>query len=304
MSPVLDAFEYPDPTIFAVPFFVITLVGEAWLLQRWRKRTGESAKDVFGYERRDTFASLALGIGSLIFVTFINLAIFKIAKFLFAHRLRDLGAGALGYAVALIGWDFGYYWHHRAEHRIRILWACHVSHHSSRYFNLSTALRQPWTPIAGVLFYPWLALLGVRPELIMISGGLNLIYQYWVHTEVIGRLPAPFEWVFNTPSHHRVHHGKNPEYIDKNYAGILIIWDRLFGSFEPERARVIYGLTHDIDSFNPLYVVFHEYVAVLRDAWRAPRLREKLGYLFHGPGWTPAAQAALLLVIMLCAAML
>jgi sterol desaturase/sphingolipid hydroxylase (fatty acid hydroxylase superfamily) len=287
---VLPAIEYPDPTIFAIPFFAITLIGEAWLLARWRRgKDAASMKNVRGYDRRDTLASLALGLGSLVFVTFINLAIFKLSRFLFTHRLADLGAGALGYGVALIGWDLLYYWHHRAEHRIRILWACHVSHHSSQYFNLSTALRQPWTPLAGVLFYPWLALIGVRPELIMISGGLNLIYQYWVHTEVVGRMPAPIETIFNTPSHHRVHHGKNPEYIDKNYAGILILWDRLFGTFEPERAPVVYGLTHDIHRYNPLYVVCHEYAAVLCDAWRAPRLRDKLGYLFKGPGWLPAA---------------
>ena len=150
--------------------------------------------------------------------------------------MTDLGGGALGWTVAMVGWDFSYYWHHRIEHESRLLWACHVNHHSSRYYNLSTALRQPWTPVAAVLFYPWWALVGVEPRMIMIAAGLNLISHYWIHTETIDRMPRWFEAVFNTPSHHRVHHGSNAEYLDRNYGGILIVWDRCFRSFEPERA--------------------------------------------------------------------
>lgn len=283
---MLLELEYPEPTVFAIPFFFVTLLGEAWLLSRNRpKAEGQAAPDLRGYERRDTFGSISLGLGSLLFVTLINLAIYQLAGLLFAHRICDLGHGALGYLVALVGWDLLYYWHHRAEHRVRVLWACHVSHHSSRYFNLSTALRQPWTPVAGLLFYPWLALLGIQPAMIMISAGINLIYQYWVHTEIIGRLPRVVEAVFNTPSHHRVHHGMNPQYLDKNYGGILIVWDRLFGTFEPEGERVTYGLTKNISRYSPIYIAFHEYVAVLGDVWRARRLRDKLAYLLRAPGW-------------------
>lgn len=282
------ALDYPDPTLYAIPFFVVTLLGEAWLLASWRseKNPDLAEKVVRGYERKDTFGSLTLGLGSLVFVTLINLCIYNLATLLFSHRLFDLGSGVLGFSVALIGWDFLYYFHHRAEHRIRLLWACHENHHSSQYFNLSTALRQPWTPLAGLLFYPWLALFGVRPALIMISGGINLIYQYWVHTEVIDRLPRPFEFIFNTPSHHRVHHGKNPEYLDKNYAGILILWDRLFRSFEPERERVLYGLTKNITSHNPFFIAFHEYGAMFRDVKSAETLHAKLAHIFAGPGWS------------------
>lgn len=288
MQPVLLDLEYPEPTVFAIPFYLVTLIGEAWLLARYRKKAGgQASPDFRGYARGDTFGSLSLGLGSLVFVTLINLAIYKLAGLLFRYRLCDLGSGALGYLVALIGWDLLYYFHHRAEHRVRLLWACHVSHHSSRYFNLSTALRQPWTPVAGLLFYPWLSLLGVQPAMIMISAGINLIYQYWVHTEVIGRLPMVVEAVLNTPSHHRVHHGMNPQYLDKNYGGILIVWDRLFGTFEPEADRVAYGLTKNISSHNPFYIAFHEYAALLRELWRARGLRDKLAYLFRPPGWSP-----------------
>lgn len=288
MQPVLLDLEYPEPTVFAIPFYLVTIIGEAWLLARYRRKaSGQATPDFLGYARRDTFGSLSLGLGSLVFVTLINLAIYKLAGLLFTYRFCDLGSGALGYLVALIGWDLLYYFHHRAEHRVRLLWACHVSHHSSRYFNLSTALRQPWTPVAGLLFYPWLSLLGVQPAMIMISAGINLIYQYWVHTEVIGRLPMVFEAVLNTPSHHRVHHGMNPQYLDKNYGGILIVWDRLFGTFEPEADRVAYGLTKNISSHNPFYIAFHEYAALLRELWRARGLRDKLAYLFRPPGWSP-----------------
>jgi sterol desaturase/sphingolipid hydroxylase (fatty acid hydroxylase superfamily) len=273
--------DYPDPTIYAIPFFLATLALEPTLLAR-RRRRGE---DVIGFERRDTIASLALGIGSLFFVSLINLGVFAVATVLWRHRLCNLGAGALAWAAALVGWDFAYYWHHRLEHENRVLWACHVSHHSSRHYNLSTALRQPWTPVTGIVFYPWLALVGVAPWMIMASGGINLIYQYWIHTEAIDRLPRWFEAVFNTPSHHRVHHGSNQEYLDRNYAGILIVWDRLFGTFEPERARVVYGLRKNIDGFSLATIVFHEYVAIARDVRRAPRWSDRLAIVVHGPAW-------------------
>jgi len=277
--------DYPEPTLYAAPFFIATVVIEALVLRSWRRR----GRDVVGYAANDTWASLAMGIGSLVTVTAINAGVFALATWLWAHRFVDLGHGVLGWTVAMVGWDFAYYWQHRVEHENRLLWASHVNHHSSRHYNLSTALRQPWTPFSSLLFYPPLALLGVAPWMVMFAGGLNLIYQYWVHTEVIDKLPRWLEAVFNTPSHHRVHHGANPEYLDKNYGGILIVWDRLFRSFEPERARVVYGLTKNITSYNPFVIAFHEYVAIGRDVLAARRWRDRIGILWHGPGWRPPA---------------
>src|SRR5258708_7683145 len=150
--------DYTDPTVLAVPFFVVTLLLEAGLLDRWR-RAGRT--ELRGYQWRDTWASLTLGLGSLGFVTLINFGVFALARWLWRWHLCDLGSGALGWSVAMIAWDFSFYWNHRAEHRNRLLWACHVNHHSSRYYNLSTALRQPWTPWSSLLFYPGWALLGV-----------------------------------------------------------------------------------------------------------------------------------------------
>ncbi|MFO0665483.1 MAG: sterol desaturase family protein [Polyangiaceae bacterium] len=270
---------YPDPTLYAVPLFLALLLGERALLSRWKKR----GRDVIGYEKRDTWASLGLGIGSVFVVTVINLGVFWLATWLYGHRLIDLGDGGLAWTVALLGWDFSFYWHHRLEHEHRILWACHVSHHSSEHYNLSTALRQPWTPFTMLLLFPPWALLGVQPWMIMVSGGLNLIYQFWIHTEAVRTLPSLIEAVFNTPSHHRVHHGANPEYLDKNYGGILIVWDRLFGTFAKEEARVRFGLTKNIARFDVLYIAFHGYGEVLRAAAREPTLRGKWRVLWQNP---------------------
>ncbi len=284
--------EYPEPTLYAIPFFLALLAVEPRALAGVARR----GREVRGYERRDAIASIGMGIGSIFFTTFINLAVYSIATWLWPHRVVDLGHGVAGWTVAMIGWDFSYYWHHRFEHENRVLWACHVNHHSSRYYNLSTALRQPWTPIAAVLFYPWWALLGVEPRMIMISAGLNLIYQYWIHTEAVDRMPRWFEAAFNTPSHHRVHHGSNAEYLDRNYAGILIVWDRLFRTFEPERAPVVYGLSKNIESFSVWTIAFHEYGSLWRDLLRARGLRDRLGILRHGPAWRAPSKESSALV--------
>ncbi|APR75325.1 Sterol desaturase [Minicystis rosea] len=277
----------PDPTLYAIPAFIAALLVEPWVLGRMRAR----GSDVLGYtDRKDTAASLAMGMGSVLFVTAINATYYLLAKLAWEHRLLDLGAGALGWTAAIVGWDFMYYVHHRLEHEVRLFWACHVNHHSSRFFNFSTALRQPWTPVLGIVLYPPLALVGVRPWMILVSNGLNLIYQFWVHTEAVGKLPRPIELIFNTPSHHRVHHGKNTEYLDKNYGGIFIVWDRLLGTFEEEKARVVYGLTKDIETYNPLRIAFHEYAALGRDVARAKSFGEAMGRIFRGPGWHPASE--------------
>ena len=153
----------------------------------------------------------------------------------------------------MVVWDFLYYWEHRWMHEVRLLWAHHVTHHSSERYNLSTALRQPWSSPHGRLGVPADAAARLpRVTRITRAGQLNLLYQYWIHTETIDRLPAALEAVFNTPSHHRVHHGANQQYLDRNYAGILIIWDRLFGTFEPEVRRIKYGLTKNIRDLQPV----------------------------------------------------
>jgi sterol desaturase/sphingolipid hydroxylase (fatty acid hydroxylase superfamily) len=188
--------------------------------------------------------------------------------------------------LLLFAEDFCYYWFHRLHHEVRALWAAHVNHHSSTHYNLTTALRQSWTtPFTGFIFWVPLPLLGFPIEMILIQKSISLLYQYWLHTELIGKLDG-FGVLFNTPSHHRVHHGRNPIYLDRNHAGIFIIWDKVFGTFEPEAEAVDYGLTKNIHTYNPVRIAFHEWSAMLRDAWNAETLRGRLGYLLMPPGWT------------------
>lgn len=213
------------------------------------------------------------------------------ARKLFDKRvLPDLGGGPLALAAAVLGWDFIYYWNHRLQHESRALWAIHVVHHSSQKYNLSTALRQPWADSLG-MFVPYgaLSLLGIRPNLVETARQINLLYQYWIHTDTIGRL-GRFEAVLNTPSHHRAHHGSNQRYLDRNHGSILIVWDRLFGTFEPESDDdpVVYGLTKNIDTYNPLRIAGHEYAEIARDVVTATTWRDRLSFVLRGPGWAYA----------------
>ena len=205
---------------------------------------------------------------------------------MWARRLLpDLGTGVLGWTVAMVGWDAVYYWNHRIWHESRFMWANHVMHHSSERYNLSTALRQAVTdPFLFLVPHSSVSLLGVRPEMVATSRSLNLIYQYWVHTDIVDRL-GPFEEFANTPSHHRAHHGVNPQYIDRNHGGILIIWDRLFGTFQREDEPVVYGLTKNINTFNPLRVATHEYADMFRDVARSTTWRDRWSFVLRGPGW-------------------
>ncbi len=272
-----------DPQLIAIPGYFAAIAWE----RRTVARQAQQGLNRAGYERRDSWASLKMGAVSVLTVGLLNLVIFEFAQLLWNLRLWDLGTGFAAWAVALIGWDFAYYWEHRISHERRIFWAAHVNHHSSQRYNFTTALRQPWLPLSALLCLPPVVLLGVRPHLLMVSGGINLIYQFLLHTEAIDRFPRWFEAVFNTPSHHRVHHGSNSEYLDRNYGGILIVWDKMFGTFEPEREPVVYGLTKNINTFVLWDIAWHEYRAVLRDAWRARGWRTKLSHLFKGPGWAP-----------------
>ncbi|MCU1369106.1 MAG: sterol desaturase family protein [Ilumatobacteraceae bacterium] len=207
------------------------------------------------------------------------------AQKVFASHDRDLGDGVLANLGAIVGWDFIYYWNHRFMHETRWLWAIHVVHHSSEHYNLSTALRQPVLDVFG-MFLPYgaLSLAGFRPDTIETARGVNLLYQYWIHTETIGKL-GPVEEVFNTASHHRVHHGSNRQYLDRNHGSILIIWDRLFGTFEREDEPVRYGLTKNIATYNPLKIATHEHADILRDIAASTTWRDRLEFTFRGPGW-------------------
>lgn len=271
----------------AVPFFLIALLVEMLALREHLARRGRA-----GYARPDTWASLAMGVGSLVIGAASAPLLAVASRAVWDLRLTDVGHGVAGWALAIVGVDLLYYVEHRLDHRVRVMWAGHVVHHSSRHYNLSTALRQEWTgPLKTPILFPVL-LLGVTPTMMGIAFSINLIYQFWIHTEAVGRLPRVFEMVFNTPSHHRVHHGTNRGYLDRNYGGILIVWDRLLGTFAGETEAVVYGLTKNIGTHHPLRIFSHEWIAIGRDLRQARSWRERAGYLFAGPGWAPARTAA------------
>jgi sterol desaturase/sphingolipid hydroxylase (fatty acid hydroxylase superfamily) len=267
-----------DLTVYAIPAFVVLMLAEAAVA---------AATGIRGYERRDTLASLAMGLGNVSIDLVMKGVHYALLAALAPLAPLKFGGSFWEWVILLVAADLVYYWFHRAHHEVRFLWAAHVNHHSSQRYNLSTALRQSWTtPFTGLLFWWPLAIAGFSPEMILAAIAINTLSQFWIHTETIGRLGA-LEWILNTPSHHRVHHGANLEYLDRNHGGMFIVWDRLFGTFEPERAPVRYGLTKNIDTHDPLGIASHEWIAMLRDAARANGLRARLGYLFAAPGWSP-----------------
>jgi sterol desaturase/sphingolipid hydroxylase (fatty acid hydroxylase superfamily) len=273
--------EDVDVVTWATPFFIATVILEI-LLARFGKARAT-------YETRDTAASLLMGLGSTVAGILTGGVVVVTTLWVYEHRLFTVPATAVWAWVAVFFLeDLTYYWFHRISHERRIWWMSHVNHHSSQHYNLSTALRQTWT---GELNGSWalylgLALLGFPPAMVAVQKGISLVYQYWIHTEAIRKLPRWFEAVFNTPSHHRVHHARNPVYLDRNYAGILIVWDRLFGTFQPEldEEPCRYGLVKNLATFNLLRVAFHEWIATAQDVVRHPR--HALGYIFGPPGWS------------------
>jgi len=273
-----------DPIRTAIPFFVLAVLFEIGVARAGR------AKVV--YEGRDAFTSLVMGLGNTIQTVLMLGLIAGTMLWVHQYRVFDIPITAWWAWVAIFFLDdFIFYWVHRISHERRIWCASQVNHHTSQHFNLTTALRQPWTGLVVGTWTPWLALiwLGFPPEMIVMQNGISLVYQFWIHTEAIRTMPRWFEAVFNTPSHHRVHHARNPRYLDANYAGILIVWDRLFGTFiaEHEEDPCRYGIVKNLGGFNILRVAFHEWLAIFKDVAGSRSPREVLGYIFGPPGWSP-----------------
>lgn len=270
----------PNPVDYALPVFILLILAE--MLVAW-------ARDRRRYEPKDTLVSLSLGVGSTIAGAITAGAVYSLSTWVWQFRLFEIGYQWYWFVAAFVLDDLSYYVFHRSAHRVRWFWASHVVHHSSQHYNLSTAVRQTWTGFISIsfVFALPLFLLGFPPAMVFFVAGLNLIYQFWIHTETIGRMPGWFEAVLNTPSHHRVHHATNPRYLDRNYAGTFIVWDKWFGTFEPEcdDDRPRFGIVKDLGSFNLLWVAFHEWVGIARSIWSAPGLPNKLRYLLMPPGW-------------------
>ena len=271
-----------DISLLAVPLYLAAIALEAWHSRRQHLQR---------YRLGDTLASLAMLLASAV-VEFLPriLALVIFFQLYELSPLKDvIGRQWWAWLLLFLLDDFTYYWFHRANHEVRLFWAGHVNHHSSRYLNLGTALRQGvGERVHKFLFWLWLPLLGFDPAMIITVIGINLFYQFWVHTQAVGKLHPWIEAVFNTPSHHRVHHGANVRYLDRNHGGVLIIWDRLFGTFSEERddQPVVYGLTTNIDSDHPWTVLSHEYRALGQDLRRASTWADRLRYLLLAPGWS------------------
>lgn len=271
-----------DLAAVVLPLFLLAVVIEA----SWSQLAGRGL-----YRARDTAVSLSMLLGSI--VVEILPKIGWIALMIVVHDwspLRDVvGRQPWAWTLLFVLDDLTYYAFHRLNHEVRFFWAGHVNHHSSEYMNLGTALRQGvGERVFKLFFWLWLPALGFDPAMVLLMIGLNLSYQFFVHTEAIRRMPAWVEAIFNTPSHHRVHHGSNIRYLDRNHAGVLIVWDKLFGTFSAEldAEPVVYGLTHNLGSFNPWRVLVHEYVGLCRDVLRADGWRDRLRYVFEPPGWS------------------
>ena len=272
-----------DVTRVAIPLYVLGILIELVAIRYWRRK-GE-------FETKDAFTSLLMGAGNVAAGLLLGFVSVTALLWVWQFRFFDLGLHWWVFVIAFIFDDLRYYCYHRIAHRVRWVWAEHVNHHSSQHYNLTTALRQSWTgQMTGmfVLQVP-MVLLGFHPAVIAFVYGFNLIYQFWIHTEAIGKLPKPIEFIFNTPSHHRVHHATNPRYLDANYAGTLIVWDRMFGTFVEELPEDMprYGIVKNVGTFNPVRVAFHEWVGMFKDVFSPGlTLRQRLMYMIAPPGWS------------------
>ncbi len=268
--------------IYAIPLFFALILLELWL--DWRKQK-------LTYRFNDALNSLNLGMMSQI--TAVALKTIQISFYVLIYQNISpiqLGLDSMWvWAFAFIAYDFSYYWFHRMSHEINVLWAGHVVHHQSEEYNLTTALRQTSGGFFGFMFYLPMALIGIDPYMLVTVGSLNLIYQFWVHTRHINRMPAWYEAIFVTPSHHRVHHAQNPLYMNKNHGGVFILWDKWFGTFQAEldNEPVIFGITKPLASWNPIWANIDTYWALAKDSWRTERWQDKIAVWFKKTGWRP-----------------
>ena len=276
--------DFPNIILYAIPFFILAMLLELYVTTR------EQLKHVKGYEPKDALASISMGLGN-VFLGFASKALVLLVFFLVYDNFKifEIPIAWWSFVLLFFADDLSYYWFHRISHECRLFWASHVVHHSSEHYNLSTALRQTWSGgFYTFIFWLWLPLIGFHPAMILLQMSISLLYQFWIHTEAIDKMPRWFEAIFNTPSHHRVHHGSNPIYLDRNHAGILIIWDRMFGTFQPElkEEKVTYGLVKNIKTFNPIKIAFIEWWHMLKDAFSGNKsLKNRLMYLIKPPGW-------------------
>ncbi len=242
------------------------------------------------YRFNDAITNLSCGIGQQVLGIFLKTVLVLAYVFIYNHfRLTTMPNNVLTWVLLFIGIDFFYYWFHRLTHEVSVLWGSHVVHHQSEEYNLSVALRQGWVQsIFSTMFYLPLAFMGFNPVLFLTINAFQTLYQFWIHTRTIGKLPKFIEYIFNTPSHHRVHHGVNPIYIDRNHGGTLIIFDRIFGTFQEEEEEVVYGVTQQPNSWNPLWLNVEYWAWMWKTMLKAHTWLDRWYILTKEPGWQPA----------------
>jgi sterol desaturase/sphingolipid hydroxylase (fatty acid hydroxylase superfamily) len=271
-----------SPVFFAIPFFILLVATEAIYSYRKNKKL---------YRLNDTISNFSLGIGSQIAGALSKVVLFGLYIYIYKHYAPFHQPKTWwSFVLCLVLFDFFFYWAHRLSHEMNFFWGAHVVHHQSEEYNLSVALRQPWfhSLISFFIFLP-IPFLGFDPIIFGLAAGLQTLYQFWIHTRAIGKLPAIVEYFFNTPSHHRVHHAINPKYIDKNHAGFLMVWDRMFGTFksEEDQEEIVYGITTQFKSWNPVWANWHYYQEMIDKARQMKTWRDKLHIIYARPGWLP-----------------
>ena len=269
-----------DLTVYFIPVFILLIAIEVGINLKRKLKL---------YEFKDSIACISMGLGVVVIGIFTKVFYFYIFSFLFQYKLFSLENNWWMWVLLVFADDFSFYWHHRLSHHVRILWAAHVQHHSSQKLNFSVALRQSWgEPFYKFLFYMWMPIIGFEPLYIIMMQAISLIYQFFQHTDLVKDLGF-LELFMNTPSHHRVHHAVQAKYLDRNHAGIFIIWDRIFGTFAAEQDDIkpIYGITNNIDSHNPIYIATHEYRNIFKDVIKTKGFSNKLKVIFYPPGWDP-----------------
>ncbi len=269
-----------NPTVIAIPVYFL-LIGIELLVH--------SIKATKSYRLNDAITNINCGVTSQVMGAFLR--VFSIGFYTYLYeqfRFATIENSALTWVIAFIAYDFFYYWAHRMSHQVNLFWGGHSVHHQSEEYNLSVALRQSSTQVIWTsIFYTPMAFIGIDPLVLLSVSGFNLLYQFWIHTESIDRLPKWFEAVMNTPSHHRVHHARNPKYIDKNHAGTFIIWDKMFGTFKLEEEKPTYGITKNLNSWNPIWANLAHYSDMAADLKTIPKFSDKVRYVFKKPGWLP-----------------
>ncbi len=266
--------------LYAIPFFLLFIGLEWWAGRRRHQQI---------YRLNDTITNLNIGIGQQATGLFLKMVLlFVYVKIHENFSIYKLPANTLTFVLCLILFDFAFYWAHRFGHTINFFWGAHSVHHQSEEYNLSVALRQSWfhSTLSFFIFLP-IAVLGFDPKIFAAAAGVNILYQFWIHTQMIDKLPRWIEYIFNTPSHHRVHHAVNKQYIDRNHAGMFIVWDKMFGTFEEEREKPIYGITEPLKSWNPVWANFQYYVLLWQKMRHFTRWRDKLYLWLAPPGWQP-----------------